>query len=240
MSRKSAYFKQHSAIVITYKSIVLKGRLSVTKEKNKTREHILDVAEGLFADLGRHGVSIRDITQKADVRLASVNYYFGSKIGLFVEVLARRVGVLSDHRLELLNAIDHEKLSADEATNKLVHAFVYPLLERSVNGGPGWKNYCRLIANTAVVRTVGTPVLSKFDETALSFVDKLKLIYPSLSDRQAHYGFQFLIGTTIYTFSENLRLDMLTQGKYKCDELEPICEELTKFLSAGLKGLVET
>jgi len=40
---------------------------------------ILLVAERLFADKGFHGTSVRDIAQEADVNIAMISYYFGSK-----------------------------------------------------------------------------------------------------------------------------------------------------------------
>jgi AcrR family transcriptional regulator len=43
------------------------------------KEHIMHVAMELFAEKGFEGTSIRDLAQKADVNIAMVNYYFGSK-----------------------------------------------------------------------------------------------------------------------------------------------------------------
>ena len=43
------------------------------------KEHILIVAERFFGENGFDGTSIRDIAQKANVNLAMISYYFGSK-----------------------------------------------------------------------------------------------------------------------------------------------------------------
>lgn len=48
-----------------------------------TKTQILAVANELFARQGFDGVSIRDIAQEADVNVASVNYHFKNKLGLF-------------------------------------------------------------------------------------------------------------------------------------------------------------
>lgn len=47
--------------------------------RSSTKEKILDVAEGLFAEYGFNDTSLRTITSKAGVNLASVNYHFGDK-----------------------------------------------------------------------------------------------------------------------------------------------------------------
>ncbi len=47
------------------------------------KEKIIDVAQSLFAEKGYSATSVREIANQADVNVASVNYYFGSKLGLF-------------------------------------------------------------------------------------------------------------------------------------------------------------
>ncbi len=52
-----------------------------------TKEKITEVARELFAEKGLNGVSVRDIAKKAGVNVASINYYFNSKIRLYEEIL---------------------------------------------------------------------------------------------------------------------------------------------------------
>lgn len=47
--------------------------------RSDTKTRILDAAEKLFAERGFSETSLRLITSKAEVNLASVNYHFGSK-----------------------------------------------------------------------------------------------------------------------------------------------------------------
>ena len=65
-------------------------------EKDKTdktdkKDHILDVAERVFSDLGFDGASTRLISGEAGVNMAMLNYYFGSKEGLFLAVFERKI-----------------------------------------------------------------------------------------------------------------------------------------------------
>ncbi len=63
------------------------------KEKQRVnfpKERLLDEAEALFAAKGYHGVSVREITQAAGCNLASINYHFGNKQNLYLEVFKTR------------------------------------------------------------------------------------------------------------------------------------------------------
>jgi AcrR family transcriptional regulator len=55
-----------------------------------TRDRLLDEAENLFAQRGYHAVSVREITGAAAVNLAAVNYHFGNKQNLYLEVFRSR------------------------------------------------------------------------------------------------------------------------------------------------------
>ena len=55
-----------------------------------TRDRLLDEAENLFAQRGYYAVSVREITSAAAVNLAAVNYHFGNKQNLYLEVFRSR------------------------------------------------------------------------------------------------------------------------------------------------------
>lgn len=59
------------------------------------RDRLLEVAGPVFSEKGFEKATVREICQKADVNVASVNYYFGDKEQLYREVvcLAKEIGV---------------------------------------------------------------------------------------------------------------------------------------------------
>lgn len=61
------------------------------KDKIDKKDHILDVAERVFSDMGFDGASTRMISGEAGVNMAMLNYYFGSKEGLFLAVIERKI-----------------------------------------------------------------------------------------------------------------------------------------------------
>ena len=69
---------------------------------NEKKDHIINTAIELFAEKGFEGSSIRDLASKAEVNVAMVNYYFGSKDKLFEALVERKAsymrGVLDELR----------------------------------------------------------------------------------------------------------------------------------------------
>ncbi|MES2829059.1 MAG: TetR/AcrR family transcriptional regulator [Bacteroidota bacterium] len=60
-------------------------------EKADKRSSILEAAEKLFSELGYEGASTRQIAKEAGANMAMINYYFGSKEGVFFEIMSMRI-----------------------------------------------------------------------------------------------------------------------------------------------------
>ena len=74
----------------------------MTLQHFSTKDRILHAAEELFAQQGFGATSLRQVTSRADVNIAAVNYHFGSKDNLVNEVFRRRMDDMSRDRLQAL------------------------------------------------------------------------------------------------------------------------------------------
>ena len=92
------------------------------------REHILSVAEELFAEHGYEGTSVRTLASKAKVNVAMVSYYFGSKEKLFAALIEDRSTHMRQ-RIQLLN--ENAKLNAWQKMEILIDAFVDRLAQKN-------------------------------------------------------------------------------------------------------------
>ena len=78
-----------------------------------TRTALLECAEQLFLTKGFAGVSVRQITRESGTNVASVNYHFSDKTGLFREVLATRLDMITNEKLTLLKKLTLQQPEAN-------------------------------------------------------------------------------------------------------------------------------
>lgn len=93
-------------------------------EKADKRSSILEAASKLFAELGYEGASTRQIAKEAGANMAMINYYFGSKEGVFVEMMNNRIQGFKEE----LNSISKDRLSGMEKLLKVVDGYATRIL----------------------------------------------------------------------------------------------------------------
>jgi AcrR family transcriptional regulator len=95
-----------------------------------SREALLGVAGEIFAEHGYEAATIKQITDRAGVNVASVSYYFRDKLGLYTEVLR-----LCLHNGRLALPPDSAGLPPEERLSRYIHSFMKSLVAA---GRPGW------------------------------------------------------------------------------------------------------
>lgn len=90
-------------------------------EYNHKQLAILQAAETLFASQGFHGTSVRDIAQAADVNIAMISYYFGSKEKLIEAIFLNRI---VGWKSVLESFLKDESLTFVARFDKLVETYV--------------------------------------------------------------------------------------------------------------------
>ncbi|MHA3022339.1 TetR/AcrR family transcriptional regulator [Mycobacterium sp. BMJ-28] len=211
-----------------------------SREVNRAvlRNRLLDSAEELFAARGYFGVSVRDITEHADTRLAAVSEQFGGKEGLFRAVLVRRIQPLNDDRRARLAALPARGPRA-RRLRAVIEAFTEPMRQRA--GNPGWDNYFRFIAQFANSgHPIGRFVAEDFNPTAADFIAHLHALFPAAGEEAIYDAYLHLVAATMHTYSNNLRLDSLTEGRLHTHDIEERHQALLRFVEGGIHALVTT
>lgn len=200
-----------------------------------TSEKILNAAEQLFAQSSYDAVSIRQITQMAGVKLALAHYHFGTKEALFEAVIKRRIGLLSDCRLQLLDYFRNKNSSAPLSIEQIVHSFVVPYLFWHLNGGSGWRSYARMVSTLLGYNL--ELLKDQFDSAAILFQQEMRRSMPEADEASIQWGFDFMVGVMCNTFSEVDRIGGLSGMLCSIENKEQACEYLLSFIVAGLKNL---
>ena len=87
----------------------------------------MEAAEKLFAEKGFDGTSVRDISEKADVNLAMISYYFGSKEKL-MEAMFHYRG--QDMRIQLENILNNNDLTSLQKVEKLIDNYIEKIFKK--------------------------------------------------------------------------------------------------------------
>ena len=91
-----------------------------------TKNKILDAAEDVYAGEGAEGLTLRAITERAGVNLASINYHFGTKEALCRALLARVLDPLYAERVDLLDVLEEMNEGQIRPTH-VIAAIILPL-----------------------------------------------------------------------------------------------------------------
>jgi TetR/AcrR family transcriptional regulator, regulator of cefoperazone and chloramphenicol sensitivity len=93
-----------------------------TRDDQETRDRLLQAAAKLFSERGYKETSIRDICADAEANVASVNYYFHDKWGLYKELL--EVIIEDARRMQQLAHESRPGASPKEKLRKYVLVFL--------------------------------------------------------------------------------------------------------------------
>jgi AcrR family transcriptional regulator len=115
-----------------------------TRATGDTKTRILNAAEEIFIEFGFEAMSLRQITSRADVNLAAVNYHFGTKEALIHAMLTRRLDPLNVERLRLLDRFNAQ-LGVRLTCEHVLGAMFIPALRLSRDPRAGGLAFLKLL-----------------------------------------------------------------------------------------------
>jgi len=192
-------------------------------------DRILDAAEFLFGDQGIRATSIRDITQRAEVNLAAVNYHFRNKKGLVAAVLARRAEPINQERVRLLSA--HTPPASIEAVLRCFIAPAFPLLDSN----PAFLKFAaRLWLEPEIeFRDV---LLRQFSTTAHMFLTLVHQTLPAVPLPELWVRFNFCVGAMLHTWASHREAARFFDIPGIDSSSEGLTEAWIRFCAAGLRA----
>ena len=198
-----------------------------------TKDRILGAAEELFAQHGFAGTSLRQVTSRADVNIAAVNYHFGSKENLVNEVFRRRMDEMSAHRLAALKTALEQHPGELEP---ILAAFVEPALAiaQDRHGGAA---FVRVVARAYAEKndSLRKFLSDHYGHVLRDFAKAIAACVPALSKEELYWRLDFLAGALTYAMAD-FGLIKRPTGTAEKAHRERAARELIRFAAAGFKS----
>lgn len=207
-------------------------------EDSGTRERLLLKAAELFAQRGFESVSMRDLTQAAEVNLAAVNYHFGSKEALIAEVVIRTMQPMNDERLRLLDEAEAAAHPGPAPVEQVADAFLRPIVLMVRETPLSEMLFFKLMGRCLVDRThlVPAAAMPHFERMALRFAKALRRANPALSHAEACWRLNFTAGALISTLA-HAEIAMHFAGETdNPPDTETVLSRLVAHCTGGLKA----
>jgi AcrR family transcriptional regulator len=202
----------------------------------KTRNLILDVAEGLFADRGFHGVSIREVAEAAGVRQSLIHYHFSNKETLYAAVYERRAGPINARRSALLRAAQ-DNAAGEPSIAAVVEAFMVPgvLSSRKRSGSA---IYARLITQLINDPQKHAQRISRTynDPMARQMIQVLRTALPGADSTAVTWGYLFAVGAMTTAIEKTGRVRRLNPACNPADTRQTL-DLLVAFVTGGLRAI---
>ncbi len=198
---------------------------------------LLDAAEELFSERGFAETSLRNITTRAGVNLAAVNYHFGSKKALIQAVFARFLTPFCEQLEGELNAIKIRNAHTSVSFEDLLKLISHVALKAGQDSPRKLGIFMRLLG---LAYTQGQGHLRRFLQKEYApvfsaFMESVKTATPNLTDEERFWRIHFMLGATIFTLSGSDSLTAMAEHDLgKGSNIAQVIERLIPFLAAGL------
>ncbi len=221
------------------KKAAKKSPRTKAEQRAETLEQILDAAEFLFSKHGLYGVTLRDVALKVGVHTSLMHYYFEDKFALFTEVFVRRARVTSERRMKALEQYEKDCGGKPTVAGAL-HAFLDTDFDLYMAGGEGWRNYGAFGSQLSNTPEGAAMFDQHFDPVVLRLIGLLRKALPDVPEEDVFWGYHFVTGSFMHSLSRSGRLDRLSNGLCRSDDLASIKARMADFMAAGFLSFCET
>lgn len=174
----------------------------------------LNAAESLFAQHGYDGTSLRQVTNKAKVNLAAVNYHYGDKESLYAAVIRRRIQPINLGRLARLAQAEQEADGKPVPLALIIEIMARPIFELCEDPTTGGHHTVRLIGRSLAepLSFMEEILATEFQPAMASFGQAVRRHVPTLSPEDFLWRLSFVVGAMHHTLATLHRMKELTRG----------------------------
>ena len=197
------------------------------------QDRLLDVAEDLFCERGFEGTSVRELAGAAGCNIASVNYYFGGKEKLYIEMFRRHMNRLLNEQIENTQKV----MNSDHPTlEQLLRSLVVSSL-RTLNSDGGERPLMKMMVREILDPHLKTAIM--VDELIGKFLTELRNAIVKLCP-----GLKSETGLLCVYSLDGIILHALLFSEYyheHCPNLkvDELIDHIVRFSTAGIRAYAE-
>ena len=206
------------------------------KDREKIKKRIIDAAEQVFANCGIEGTSIRKIVKRAQVNLATVYYYFGSKEGLVIAILERRFGSVYKQHKELIRKF--RESDGTYTLEQVLEAMLTPPLQ-AAESEPSKAHIIRKL----IGRIVSDPhpkvheiLYRRHKDVREGFFELIHKAVPHLKEADLQWRLEFIWGALAFLMSNPQKLEKMSNGACNPLDTKTALKQMIQFFAAGLRA----
>lgn len=184
------------------------------KDNGETINKILSTASELFAHHGYNRASLRQLTQKAGVNLAAVNYHFGDKKSLYKAVITRHIQPINQARLSKLHDAEQQAGDKPVALAIVLDILARPVFELSQDTTSGGHHIVRIIGRSMVEPLIimDEGLATDLQPITARFAQAMRRHVPHLPPDEYLWRLSFVVGALYHTLATLHRMKELTRG----------------------------
>jgi AcrR family transcriptional regulator len=197
-----------------------------------TRDSIAKAAALRFAKHGIDETTMRDIVRDAGISLGTINYHFGSKLGLAYEVFERVAWEACEERNAAYDALEAAAGDRPVRLDAIFRALFRPYLE-------GEENRRQLLIYILQQRHLDRLDLAHeigqkyFDQIALRTIAMLSKACPHLSAREVSWRYNLSLAAVLWVVSDcgpDNRLKRLSAGAADASDPQQLVQQIIDYV----------
>jgi AcrR family transcriptional regulator len=206
-----------------------------TTENICVRERLLQASFEVFAEQGFKNTTVRDICRRADVNVASINYYFGSKQELYEEVCRYSCGAAGE--VPPIFPIDGNA-EPEEKLAIFVHQFMKTILLGGTSSLQGKIMAREMMEPTPALQIIVREIIRPRQQQLSAIISEL--LGGSADDALVRRCCFSIVGQCLYyRFARVVARELQPGLVFDEKAVETIAQHITLFTLQALKGIAK-
>jgi AcrR family transcriptional regulator len=206
------------------------------KQKTETsgvRERVLQAAFEVFAEQGFKKTTVRDICCQADVNVASVNYYFGSKQELYEEVCRHSCGAAGE--APRVFPID-QKEAPEGKLSSFIHQFMRTVLLSGTSSLQGKIMAREMMEPTPALKIIVQEIIRPRQEQLMGIISAI--LRDTGDDALLRRCCFSIVGQCLYyRFARVVAQELQPNIEFNEKTVAEIAQHITLFTVQALRGI---